>query len=312
MPGVIERFTSCYRPAQYASQPLSSEQQGILINDDNEEFHGVSCSKIEKVLSPVRSFFAHAIWTEVSTPTNNNKQVSEKGFQLLSTHDGDTPTYKIISHNDLPNVIMKFSINYDACMTRIVMANRIRALNIPGVVVPEKRGIEITVDDESRVITAFFAVCEKIEVLSREETIERIINMNDRQQIETARKICKVMEKTGLHDCHFGNIRFDKNDNLVFLDTEPQRAFTSEVSLVQCAKGGCDVVIKDMRRKRPTLNDQNSAFVREVKKQQEQLREPVSKMLVILSILTLGLLPLFYLIRAATENCGPQPQSNPA
>lgn len=304
MSGIVERFTSFYRPVLYGPSPSSSEKEGILITDNNEVFCGENLSKLEGALGPVGSMFADAVQTEVSTPKKYIDCVRSAGFQTLSGSNLSNVSYKIISQDQLPKVILKFSLTYEGCMTRVVMANRIRALKIPGVLVPEKRVIEKEVlgSDCSSVVHIFFAVCQKMDVLSREETIAKITTMNEREQIEIARKICKVMEKTGLHDCHFDNIRLDNNNNLVFLDTEPHHAFASTGSepmpLMQCAKEGCNVVIRDLRRVHSNLDAKNSPFVQEVEAQREQLRDPVSKKLVILSILTLGLLPLFYLIKA--------------
>jgi hypothetical protein len=76
------------------------------------------------------------------------------------------------------------------------------------------------VEDIDEPFSRYCVICEKLDVLSGEETSEIVQNMSEDQQIDLARRICCFIEKTGYVDAHYGNFRFTVKGELACIDEE--------------------------------------------------------------------------------------------
>jgi len=76
------------------------------------------------------------------------------------------------------------------------------------------------IEDIDEPFSRYCVICEKLDVLSGEETSEIVQDMSEDQQIALAHRICCFIEKTGYVDAHYGNFRFTVKGELACIDEE--------------------------------------------------------------------------------------------
>lgn len=180
-----------------------------------------------------------------------NQALTNKGFTLLSTKPyniGETSytiPYSVAEHPDLEGYVLKSgaarvkkgeileALDNDLAETcfftqedsllRLEVAERIRELAKEvgiEVVVPEKK--LVCLDPKEKDPTKKYCILsKKIEVLTKEETIEKIRGLGEQAARELAEKICSIVERVGFVDATFSNIRMTPDDKIAFIDTEP-------------------------------------------------------------------------------------------
>jgi len=150
---------------------------------------------------------------------------------------------------------------------RIAMAERIRKIveenpdELDGITLPQKELCEIQpgrLKDKSLPLDQrFLIVAEKVACLSESATVDAIDKMTREEQVALADKLVSVIQKAGLADASFGNIRLGNkedrtekgNRKIYLIDTEPSNVmildqgwfknlFTLQSSLEQTGRIG--------------------------------------------------------------------------
>ncbi len=305
----------------------------------------ISRAQVKPILSEPLSYDL------VGVVQNNNNKLKEHGFKLLSQKSnlqggGISEFYSVVEHDQLQGWVIKSGaarvqdgkpimgpkndlnemahFTKEESLLRIEMANRIRKIakdaKIDAIVPQKKLVAYANVDGETDPTKKYCILCEKIEVLSPEETVQAIKDMNKEQQIETAKKVATIVEKAGIVDATFHNIRLTREGKLAFIDTEPAGLMAAKkpgiwnaffgpkgASVEKSARIGLFTLRKwTFNGWRPTtdlLFSQSGSgseyFHNEIKNRYEKASSPkISKWKVSLSILSLGLIPLINAVSA--------------
>ena len=214
-------------------------------------------------------------------------------------------------------------ITEEASLLRIEMASRIakvaREANID-VVLPRKKLVAYAnLDGVTEATKKYCVVCEKLDIPSVEETVENIKGMDRPHQIEVARKISTIVQKAGLVDASFDNIRVTREGQISIIDTEPaglmvaKKAFGAKgASVEKCARIGLFTLMRQTSKEaRGNLVVQFKAM--KVEPGLEAFRERVeedyikavspklSKWKITLSVISLGLIPLINVVVALVK-----------
>lgn len=331
-PAFLDFFKSYYYSNTYVS-PVDVSDRGLSkhLMLDNQEIaekamNLISEQGVQEILS------APLIYTNENKIEENNQALKDKGFELLSKKGGKE-FYSVLKHKDLPGWIIKAGaarvgedefgmgptndrnemaiFTKEESILRIEMANRIRKIareNNINVVVPEKKLVEYSRNIENVVdpTRKYCVICQEVEVLSREETLETIKNMNEENQRKVAKDICTLIVKAGIVDANLDNIRLNKDGQLVILDTEPaglmvakKRAFFQRgASIEKCGRLGLSTLSKNCLNAMQEIVS-GQFFAQEVNAEHDRLLNPkLSTCKIVLSIFTIGLLPLIFAIGA--------------
>ena len=189
-------------------------------------------------------------------------------------------------------------------LLRIAMSERIQRIaqkaDIDVVLPKTKLVICRDMPNEKDATKKYVVLCEKLDILSKEETVQAIKNMNEQGQKDIAKTIVKIVQKSGFVDASFHNIRLTKHSQrLAFIDTKPVGLMISKeyssfwrsargASVEKCARIGLYTLM--------SLTSSESGltyFHQEVKQAYEKVATPkLSKWKITLSILSLGIIPL--------------------
>lgn len=210
-------------------------------------------------------------------------------------------------------------------LLRIEMANRIqkaaRDANID-VVIPKKKLVAYANCPEGiKPNRKYCVVCEKINILNINDTVQAIKAMVGTRQRELAKNIATIVQKTGLADPSFDNIRLTPDGMLAFIDTQPRGLMVVKkpnlknkgTSLETCGRIGLFTLMgqatKGIRGTATDLIDVQRAeegleeFYNQV--EQDYLKAAaipkLSKWKITLSVLSLGILPLIHAIVALVK-----------
>lgn len=347
-------FKSFYYSNTYVP-PVDLSDEGLaqhLLKNEDAAAAGIaqrliSEPNLQQVLSEPLSY-------DLAVKVPQNVQILEnQGFKMLSSKPalptGDiVPFYSVIEHDELRGWIIKSGANRvptdqimigpandknemaffteEEGLLRIEMAKRIaqiaRESNIE-VVIPKKKLVTYAnLDGVTEATKKYCVVCEKIEILSVGETVEAIRAMDQEKQREIAKKITTIVQKVGLVDASFDNIRLTPDGKIAIIDTEPaglmiakkpglwNRLFARGASVEKCARIGLFTLMTQVskvgRKETSTfgLNPLEAAkgfevFHKVAKEQYETSATPqLSKWKIALSILSLGLIPLINAIAA--------------
>lgn len=352
-PTFSDFFKSFYYSNTYVS-PVDLSEQGIsghlLASEDAEIAHQaqqlISEPEVQRVLSEPLSYDLEKI-------KENNAVLTQRGFKLLSSKPLNSkipqkiPFYSVIEHDQLDGWIIKSGAirvpkdqliigprndkNEIAFFTeeegilRIEMAKRVakvaKEANIE-VVLPKKKLVAYAnLDGVTEVNRKYCVVCEKINILSGEETVQRIKDMNVKHQKEVARKISTIVQKAGLVDASFNNIRLTPEGKLAFIDTEPAGLMVAKktglwnklfgpkgASVEKCARIGLFTLMHQTSKANfgtgTTANVEPGleAFRDQVKNDYEKISTPrLSKWKIALSVASIGLIPLINVIVALVK-----------
>ncbi len=313
-PNLLDVFCAYFYSNTYLA-PVDLSDEGLskhLLTDENSTKAAelISREGVEEILSSPLSYDSEKI-------QQNNKVLKNQGFVLLGSKDiGNTtiPYYSVLEHKELPNYIIKsgavripkdkllscpsndkettFSEEEES-LFRIEMANRIKKIaqeNQIDVIIPKKYLVAYKNSENIQDPTKKYCVlCEKINIPSVEETLKNI----KENPKEVAKKISKLIEKTGFVDAHFGNIRVTKDLEIVITDTEPMGLMVAKgsasqrgTSVQQCARIGLYTLM--MQKSVSTILPE---FHSQLKQEYASLPK-LSKWKFALCFLSLGIFPL--------------------
>ncbi len=312
----------------------------------------ISVPEVQQILSSPLAY-------EMDKIRERNAILEKYGFKLLSSKPGgdgnSVPFYSVSEHGELPGWIIKSGairvtedrfvvgphddrnemvfFTAEDSLLRIAMVERIKQIaeecNIE-VVIPKKKLVEYAnLEGVTEPTRRYCVICEKIEVLSVEDTVEAIKAMKADQQRETARKIATLVKKVGFVDASFHNIRLTPNGKIAVIDTEPAGLLMVKqpgyepglldswsiprgASVEKCGRiglfslmgqtlKGCSLTGKD---KSDALECEPGLeiFRKEVETHYQKAVCPkLSKERIVLSIVSLGILPLIYAIIALVK-----------
>jgi hypothetical protein len=202
-------------------------------------------------------------------------------------------------------------------LLRIEMAHRIQKVALEAgfekdIVVPQKKLVLYkNLNGVTEPNRRYCVVCEKIDVLSAEETAEAIEHMDGNEQRNIATKISTIVQKAGFVDANFNNIRLSKNKKkFVFIDTEPAGLMTAKkpglwnkffgprgASVEKCARIGLCLL-----KNQTANNSALEAFHNQIECDYQKAIVPeISKWKITLSILSFGIIPVIHIINALAK-----------
>lgn len=342
----IDIFPSLYHTNTYLPPvPFSKDVSKYLLeNEDKAKAEQAQkiISDVQSILSePWDNIDNNAV-------KRNNQILTGRGFRLLgikSSRGETTPFYSAIEHDNLPGWVIKPGIgcapeyhdchcfldanskprlqfkykdtwecwtSEDDCILRIEMASRIskvaRDFNLD-VVVPKKKLVPFAningIVEENR---KYCVVCEKINVLSKEETIQAIGTMDDNHQRAIARTIHTIVKNAGFANASSDSIRLTPEGKLAFIDTKPQGLLAIQkpnwlntapccASIEKCARFGSEAFNHYFSRNNLPWQPQLQPFFQELTDINYASPGPkLSEWKIALSCLSAGLLPIIFVI----------------
>lgn len=354
IPSFKDHFKSSYYSTSHVKAVDLSDKKLAkhLLSKNNPEAAAtaqklISSPDVQKVLSETLNYdMAEGV-------PQNNAILEKNGFKLLGSKPDMrigkiVPFYSVIEHDELPGWIIKSGANRipkdvfligpsndrgemaffteNESLLRIKMANRIRKIAAKenlDVIVPQKKLVAYAnVDGITEANRKYCIVCEKINILSVEDTVQTIKDMDAEHQKEIARKITTLVKKVGLVDASFHNIRLTPEGKLAFIDTEPAGLMVTKKSglrnklfgpkgasveksasiglyalMSQATKGaqGTAVDQEDAKKVDKDLEE----FYKQVKSDYNKAATPkLSKWKITISVLSLGIIPMVNVIIA--------------
>lgn len=290
----------------------------------------ISDPEVQKVLSEPLSYDL-----EKEVPIRNTILTS-RGFILLSQKTNlltakNVPFYSVSKHPDLPGWIIKAGASrveddlligpYDdkwemaffkkeESLCRIEMVNRVAKAALDAgieIVTPTKKLVKYAnVENAVAPTEKYCVLCQEVDILSSKDTVEAVEKMDVAAQRDLAKKISKIIKKSGLVDASFNNIRLTPEGKPAFIDTEPaglmvakkpglwNRLFPSRgASVEKCARIGLHS-LKQSTSCLPKLE----AFSEEVSSQYKAFADSpkLSKWKIGISITSFGIIPLIQAI----------------
>jgi hypothetical protein len=252
LPTFFDFFKSFYYSSTYVPPVDLGKQEMLkhLLENENQE----TAIAVQQLTSEpeVQQVLSQPLTYDLAEIPKRNDILKRHGFKLLSSKPNlqtkeNVPFYSVIEHKNLKGWIIKSgasrtsksqlivgqsdNLNEMAFFTenesllRIEMLGRIRRAAMGAniyVVLPKKKLVAYSnsngIAEPSR---KYCLVCEKINVLSAKETVDAIKHMDEEHQRKIARKISTIVEKAGLVDASFDNIRLTPTGEIAFIDTEP-------------------------------------------------------------------------------------------
>ena len=357
-PKFVDFFKSFYYSNTYVP-PVDLGDQNLskyLLKREDSETESIAQRLISN--PEVRSVLSAPLSYDLEKINLNNEVLKKHGFKLLSSKplignatQQSTPFYSVVEHDQLPGWVIKSGATRipkdklvlgplndknemaifveEESVLRIEMAERIAKVAQKAkidVVIPRKRLVTYSnLEGVNEVSRKYCIVCEKINVLSTEDTVQSIKKMDADHQKEIARKISTIVQTAGLVDASFDNIRLTADGRLAFIDTEPaglmvakksgllNRLFCSSrgASVEKCVRIGLFTLMNQTSRAArgaAALSDDGSvepgleAFRQEIENDYKRLSSPkISKWKVTVSVLSLGLIPLMNVVRALAK-----------
>jgi len=325
-------YSNTYLPAvDLSDQGLSKH---LLESEDRE-----TAQKAQALISnpEVQSVFSEPLSYDPKKVGENNEVLLRHGFKLLSLKpmgDQNMPYYSVVEHDNLPGWVIKSAairvlkdqlitgpandknemafFTEEESLLRIEMANRIAQVALKAnidVVIPKKKLVAYAnLDGVTEANRKYCIVCEKINILSFEETCSAIQNMDAEKQKEIAKKISTIVQKAGLVDTSLFNIRLTPEGKLAFIDTEPVGLMVAKqpglwntffgskgTSVERCARIGL-FHLKSQTAGFEAFNEQLTNDYKEIS------TPKLSKWKIGLSILSLGLIALINAVVAFVKS----------
>lgn len=252
LPTFTDFFKSYYYSNTYVP-PVDLSDKALskhLLERENSDL----ASTISKLISEpeVRTVLSEPLSYEPKECSVKNEILQRHNFKLLNSKLDLTtmkkfPFYSVVEHDDIPEWVIKsgarripkdqfimgpltdkgemaFFANEESIM-RIEMVNRIAKVAFEAnidVILPKKKLVAYSnLNGITEATRKYCVVCEKIDILSAEETVDAIKNMDAESQTELARKIVTLVKKAGFVDASFDNIRLTPHGELAIIDTEP-------------------------------------------------------------------------------------------
>lgn len=350
-------FKSLYYSNTYVPSVDLSDQgvSSYLLRDENPKAAEtaqrlISDPEVQHVLSEPLTYDFTAIF-------ERNAILIRRGFRLLSSKTNlqtgkQIPFYSVIEHDELRGWIIKSGATRvsqgqflpgpmddrkemafftdEESLLRIAMANRIQRIAQEAhiaVVLPKKKLVPYAnLDGVTDPNKKYCVVCEKINILSVEDTVQAIKSMDAEHQRDIAKKISTIVQKAGLVDASFDNIRLTPDGKLAFIDTEPAGLMVTKkpglwnklfgpkgASVEKCARIGLFTLMYQTSKffwgtQRRDGSDRMECepglqvFRTEVQTRYEKASTPkLSKWKIVLSVVSIGLIPLINAIIALAK-----------
>jgi len=140
--------------------------------------------------------------------------------------------------------------------------------------------------------------------LDRNGTIKGIKEMSKKEQIESARTLCLLIQKAGIVDPEFGNIRLIEEDHTFSFACQAHGLLVSKhsglgrgESIEKCARIGLTCLLSEVRKSFGQITAEGGDFRAFVEYAYEDAMPPrLSKWKITLSVMSWGLIPLIYAI----------------
>lgn len=342
-------FKSSYYSTTYLPPRNLSEQKlsNCLLETEDKK----TAEKAQQLLSDpeIQSVMSEPLsYDLVQDIPKKNAILTEHGFTLLGSKtnlltDEISRYYSVVEHKELPGWVIKSGATKvsekkfvlgpmndrnemaffakEEGILRLSMAARIAKVAKEAkieIVIPKKKLVSYrNVDGITDVTRKYCVLCEKIDVLSPEETIDTIKKMGADQQIEVARKISRIVKESGLVDASFHSIRLTPEGKLAFIDTEPtglmvagksdlwSKLFGKKgASVEKCIRIGLFTLMSQATKANhgQTAKTGLEKFHKQIKNDYEKVVSPkLSKWKICLSVLSLGLVPLINVIVALVK-----------
>lgn len=323
-------YTNTYLPPLDFSE--KNIQQDLLVNFNNELNQKAQTLFSNPVIAETFAKPLSFVYDEI---IEKNKIFEENGFKILSRKLAGNqliPFSSVLEHPDLPGWIIKTcarrtpkdmflaGLNNDVNemalfsknegLMRIENGKRIKkAADELGmdIVIPTKKLVQYPQTTSSKPEEKYFLLCEKLDILSPEEVIQKISKMSEMEQRTLAQNLAKLIKKAGIIDFSFSNISFTRSGRIAIYDTEPagsmrlkKKSFwkqlfaDSPASLEKSARIGLNYFWRDN-----SFDPRLAKFNEEILKAYNEVKTPaLSKWKIALGITTFGLYPLFALINA--------------
>lgn len=326
---------NCFKSNYYNQSSLDAVDLCAVIAQNNCSDKSI-VTTAQKVTShpEIQKILSDPITYDSTVLAENNALLLKHQFSILGTKqhicDGYvkiTPFYNVSEHPLLPKWVIKaagmrvpqnqlilgpnndqneraiFSSNES--LLRLSMNKRIKAISAKlgiDVIVPREYAVPYTDQQSTELSRKYFIISEKLNILSKEETIACIKQKSEKEQRELAHKISRLITEIGYLDSSFDNIRFTREGKLTIIDTEPAGLMvdTSCIgqkghSIEKCARIGLYTL--------HTLSEQVGLpiFAQEVKNFYTKSLSHFSITKIILSIIC-PLIPLVLLVLAVLKN----------
>lgn len=321
-------------PVDLSEQALS---QHMLEAEDK-----IAAATAQAVISipEVQAILSEPLEDDLATIEKNNIILQKYGFKILSNKligltpisghlvNQTNPFYSVMENanlpgwviksgarrvpKDLPNVVLNNDLNEVAFFTkeesllRIAMAARIAKVArelVIDVVVPKKKLVAyMNLQGVTDVTKKYCIVAEKIDCLSKNQTIQAIKKMNNERQRCLADDISLIIQHAGLVEASFETIRLNSEGKLVFLSTKPgsllvaKKAGAKSSSLEKCARIGLCTLMTQTST--PIMGTALNAFHKQIEYDYKQMAPSLAKWKIALCVLSLGLIPLITAIIA--------------
>ncbi len=335
-PTFVDFFKSFYYSNTYLP-PVELNEQGIkedlLASIDNE-----AALKAQKLISQadIRKIFSEPWIYDWEKNEVKQKVLDREGFKLLSRLGlgyKEDDFYKTFEHPQLNGWVFKpvarfpkdelvegtsndrnevaFLTEEDNIL-RIEMAKRVakvaKEANIE-VVVPQKKLVAYAnLDGAESLSSKYVVLCEKIDILSIDDTTQAIQNMAADDQQELAEKISTIIQKAGLAIASFNNIRLTKGGKIAFIDTRPMGLIAAKKtdlwgkffacqrpSIQKCARLGLERFIHTAPFELLNFREQLESDYKKISKPR------FSKWKIALSIASFGIIPLINAVEALVK-----------
>ncbi len=317
----------------------------------------LSANKIQGLISDpeVRSALSEPLTYDFEKARKKSEILIKKGFKPLSVKSLKGPTgplspfYSVLEHDKIKGLIIKTGAirvlesdfipgpmndknemarcQQEESLLRIAMANRIAKIAKEAeieVVLPKKRLVSYADSDAIASPTEKYCIiCEKLDVLSFEQTVQAIKNLNIEAQKELARKITTIVEKAGLVDASFHNIRLTPEGKVAVIDTEPMGLMVMKKSglrnvffpargssVEKCARIGLFVLMYQTTKARDDkaggdrmIDPELQGFHDYVEKEYKRVSNPkLSYQKIMLSIASFGIIPIVVAVAALVKS----------
>lgn len=251
---VVPKFSDFFRSFFYLNtyvSPVDLSEQGIsrhLLSPEDDE---ITATVRQLISHPeVQPILSEPLTYELEKVKENNRTLERRGFGLLGNKPlgaQTIPFYSVIEHSKLKGWIIKAGAargsksqlsgvandkneivfyNDEESVLRIEMANRIAKMaheaNIQ-VILPKKKLVTYAnlQDGITEATRRYCVVCKKIDIPSVEDAVKTIKAMQPKAQKKLAQNISTIIQKAGLVDASFANIRIMPDGTPAFIDTEP-------------------------------------------------------------------------------------------
>ncbi len=268
----------------------------------------------------VQKIFSQPLYCSLEAAKNRAQSLKKMGFSLSQTIPQSKieqlstglpiSRYDVIAHPSIPEYTFTpptslaesakiqaqiFGQNGEICkpgekenLLRFSMRERIQTI-------AKKNGIEVLLPEENYIYN--WVASKEMAVLDREATISRIKSMEPWLREKIIKEIATLITEVGLAHASFESIRLTTDDTIAIIDTRPHGLIVEKTgffctnrgtSVEKCARVGLTALIEET---------QDLDICDFLKKEQKRVAKiELSRWKIVLSALSIGLIPLVQLI----------------